>query len=212
MAGVFYKMTDYNQIFLYEKKLCGMGYELVAGADEAGRGPLAGPLVAAAVVFPRGVFIEGVGDSKTLSAKKREALFPQITEAALAWAVEEISLGQIERLNIYQASKHAMIQCFLRLQEAVDVKALLTDAMPISAEELPGVQVQSIIKGDQKSFTIGAASILAKVTRDRIMEKFHQQYPQYGWDKNKGYPTKSHRAAIEKYGISPLHRRGWKLL
>ena len=205
-------MISYNEIFLYEKKCCSLGHPLVAGADEAGRGPLAGPLVVAAVVFPRGAFIDGVGDSKQISEKKRLALEIEIKENALAWAVEVVPLEIIEKLNIYGASKWGMIACFQKVAKKTGVTALLTDAMPISSQELPDVYVESIIKGDQKSFSIGAASILAKTARDSLMLELHQQYPQYGWDKNKGYPTKKHRIAIVEYGISPWHRKGWKLL
>lgn len=205
-------MINYNEIFLYEKKCCGLGHQLVAGADEAGRGPLAGPLVVAAVVFGRGILIEGVGDSKTIPPKKRQLLEIEIKNLALAWTVEVVSLEMIEEKNIYQASKWGMICCFNKLRSKVPVSAFLTDAVKITPEELPDIYTEAIIKGDQKSFSIGAASILAKVERDRIMGVLHQQYPQYGWDKNKGYPTKKHREAIAEYGVSPLHRRGWKLL
>ncbi|MGL5254846.1 MAG: ribonuclease HII [Brevinema sp.] len=205
-------MISYNEIFLYEKKCCSLGHPLVVGADEAGRGPIAGPLVVAAVVFPRGVFIDGVGDSKKISEKKRLELEIEIKNQSLDWAIEVVSLQKIEELNIYGASKWGMISCFHKIANKTGATALLTDAMPISPQELPNVYVESIIKGDQKSFSIGAASILAKNTRDRLMIEMHQEYPQYSWDKNKGYPTKKHREAIAEYGISPWHRKGWKLL
>ncbi|MGL5955116.1 MAG: ribonuclease HII [Brevinema sp.] len=184
----------------------------IIGTDEAGRGPLAGPLVVAGVLFPDNVVIPDVFDSKTLKEKKRESLALQIQEQALAYHIEILSLEDIEAMNIYQASKWGMISCFYAIQKKVNCKILLTDAMKINTKELPNVSVISLIKGDQKSFHIAAASILAKTTRDRIMKELHLEYPYYDWDKNKGYPTRSHREALKKYGISPYHRKGFKLL
>lgn len=182
------------------------------GTDEAGRGPLAGPLVVAGVLFEKDIIIPDIFDSKKLSEKKRDLLAPKIKELALAYHIEVISLLQIQELNIYQASKWGMIKCFLEIQKKIDVQILLTDAMKISSLELPNVDVIPLIKGDQKSFHIAAASILAKTERDRIMLELHQKFPQYYWDKNKGYPTKLHRLALQEFGITPYHREGFKLL
>ena len=182
------------------------------GTDEAGRGPLAGPLVVAGVLFEKDIIIPEIFDSKKLSEKKRDLLAPKIKELALAYHIEVISLSQIQELNIYQASKWGMIKCFLEIQKKIDVQILLTDAMKISFVELPKVDVISLIKGDQKSFHIAAASILAKTERDKIMLELHQEFPKYHWDKNKGYPTKLHRLALQEFGISPYHREGFKLL
>ena len=182
------------------------------GTDEAGRGPLAGPLVVAGVLFEKDIIIPEIFDSKKLSEKKRDLLAPKIKELALAYHIEVISLSQIQELNIYQASKWGMIKCFLEIQKKIDVQILLTDAMKISFVELPKVDVIPLIKGDQKSFHIAAASILAKTERDKIMLELHQEFPKYHWDKNKGYPTKLHRLALQEFGISPYHREGFKLL
>ena len=182
------------------------------GTDEAGRGPLAGPLVVAGVLFEKDIIIPEIFDSKKLSEKKRDLLAPKIKELALAYHIEIISLSQIQELNIYQASKWGMIKCFLEIQKKIDVQILLTDAMKISFVELPKVDVIPLIKGDQKSFHIAAASILAKTERDKIMLELHQEFPKYHWDKNKGYPTKLHRLALQEFGISPYHREGFKLL
>ena len=182
------------------------------GTDEAGRGPLAGPLVVAGVLFEKDIIIPEIFDSKKLSEKKRDLLAPKIKELALAYHIEVISLAQIQELNIYQASKWGMIKCFLEIQKKINVQILLTDAMKISFVELPNVDVIPLIKGDQKSFHIAAASILAKTERDKIMLELHQEFPQYHWDKNKGYPTKLHRLALKEFGITPHHREGFKLL
>lgn len=187
-------------------------YDFIVGTDEAGRGPIAGPLVVAGVLFSHDTIIDTVYDSKKITAKQRIILEPIIKQHALAYHVEIVSLDKIKELNIYQASKWGMIECFKQIHKKYDVSMLLTDAMKILPHELPDTKVLSIIKGDQKSFHIAAASILAKVERDRIMENLHDQYPQYHWDKNKGYPTTIHREAIKKYGITPYHREGFKLL
>ncbi|MGL4677347.1 MAG: ribonuclease HII [Brevinema sp.] len=190
----------------------GLDFRYLVGTDEAGRGPLAGPLVVAGVLFADDVVIPNIFDSKTLKENKRESLALQIQEQAIAYHIEIISIQDIETMNIYQASKWGMISCFQTIRKQVGCEILLTDAMKINAEELPNVAVISLVKGDQKSFHIAAASILAKTTRDRIMKELHREYPYYDWHKNKGYPTRAHREAIKKYGISPHHRRSFKLL
>lgn len=193
------------------KKFCENRYEhqfwaegkLLAGIDEAGRGPLAGPLSVAAVVFPAGYENPEIYDSKALSEKKREALFEVIEEEALWFAILEVSPAEIDRWNIYRADQRA----FSRLAREAGTRVVLTDAMPL--EEEAGRQVISLVKGDQKSISIAAASILAKVTRDRLMKQYDQEYPGYGFARNKGYPTAEHLAAIEKLGITPIHRRSY---
>ncbi len=181
------------------------------GTDEAGRGPLAGPLVVAGVLFEKNIVIPNIFDSKKISEKKRDSLVPKIKEFALAYHIEVISLSQIKELNIYQASKWGMIKCFLEIQKKINTQVLLTDAMKITFSELPNINVISLIKGDQKSFHIAAASILAKTERDKIMLELHQEFPMYHWNKNKGYPTKLHRSALQEFGVSPYHREGFKL-
>lgn len=188
-------------LFRYEEELYSRGVALVAGIDEAGRGPLAGPVVSACVVFPARFFIEGVYDSKALSAKKRESLYELITSGCLAWAVGIIDNQTIDRINIYQAAKLSMLQALESLP-GVTPEHVLTDAMPLG-EHVPHT---AIIKGDQKSFTVAAASIVAKVTRDRIMDELHREFPQYGWDHNRGYPTAEHREAVKRHGFTKYHR------
>ncbi len=191
------------------EKICSNEYERmywekgmkVLGIDEAGRGPLAGPLLAAGVVFPVGYENPGIYDSKALSEKKRNELFDVIREDALSWFIYEVDERTIDRYNIYRADQRAMREIALTLP----CDAVVTDAMPL---ELP-VPCVSLVKGDQKSISVAAASILAKVTRDRIMIEYDRIYPQYGFARNKGYPTKEHLAAIDAYGIVEIHRRSF---
>lgn len=192
------------------KKVCSNDFErefwpqglLVLGLDEAGRGPLAGPLSAAGVIFPPGYENPDIYDSKALSEKKRELLYDQIMEDALWFEIVEVSEAEIDRLNIYRADQQAFAS--IAAHSAADV--ILTDAMPLPAEKR---KVIDLVKGDQKSISIAAASILAKVTRDRIMKEYDAIYPQYGFASNKGYPTRQHLDAIEQYGITPIHRRSF---
>ncbi|MGL4388935.1 MAG: ribonuclease HII [Brevinema sp.] len=186
--------------------------EYLVGTDEAGRGPIAGPLVVAGVLFDLETFIEDVMDSKKISETKRYNLENLIKQQALAYHIEIVPLTKIQDLNIYQASKWGMIECFKEIQKKVSVSTLLTDAMKITPYELPEIKIISLVKGDQKSFHIAAASILAKVARDRLMRELAQQFPHYGWEQNKGYPTKKHREAIQQYGITSHHRKEFKLL
>ena len=174
---------------------------LVIGIDEAGRGPLAGPLVCAGVVFPAGYENPLIYDSKAISEKKREALFDVIIEDALEFMIVIVPETVIDELNIYRADQ----QAFLQIAETLCADAVLTDAMPLET----GKEVTPLVKGDQKSVSIAAGSILAKVTRDRIMAYYDTVYPQYGFLKNKGYPTKQHLDAIEKYGITKIHRKSY---
>ncbi len=191
-------------------KICGNQYEhmywpqgqLVLGIDEAGRGPLAGPLSVAGVILVPGYENPEIYDSKAISEKKREQLYQEIIENALYYAIYEVTEEEIDKWNIYRADQRAMEQMAVSLPAEI----VLTDAMP-----LPEVQknVISIIKGDQNSISIAAGSILAKVTRDHIMYEYDRIYPQYGFAKNKGYPTAQHLKAIEEYGITPIHRRSF---
>lgn len=189
----------------HERSLWSKGFERVGGIDEAGRGPLAGPVVAACVVFDPEVVIEGVWDSKKISEKKRESFFDIIVEKSLSYGVGILSPEEIDTYNIYKATQRAMLVAVDALKVHPDF--LLTDAMPLNTE----IPMVSLVSGDQKSFTIAAASILAKVTRDRIMKELHAEFPMYGWDHNKGYPTREHREAVIKYGLSPYHRKSFRV-
>lgn len=179
----------------YERALYKKGHEFIAGCDEAGRGPLAGPVVAAAVIFDKNYTNDEIDDSKKLSDKKRRKLFQEIKENAIAYEITIISPEKIDEINIYEASRLAMFESVKRLQVKPDY--ILTDAMPLKNITIPQ---ENIIKGDAKALSIAAASILAKVTRDDIMIELDRQYPQYGFAKHKGYPTKEHLSALQKYG------------
>lgn len=194
-------MDSYSEI---EKGIIAQGYMYPAGLDEAGRGPLAGPVVAAAVIFKPGVELQGVTDSKKLSAAKREALFEDIRTKALATAIGICDHKEIDKLNILQASIKAMHKAVAALKQRPDF--LLVDGNYFHHPALP---FQTIVKGDSKCFCIAAASILAKVTRDRIMMELHDHYPVYGFNRHKGYPTQQHIEAIAKYGYSNVHRRSF---
>ena len=178
------------------------GFAAVCGIDEAGRGPLAGPVVAAAVILPEGIQLPGVTDSKKITEKKREMLFDFVKENALAWGIGEASEQEIDEINILQAT-------FLAMHRAVDNLQILADFALVDGNRISGLDIPSecVIGGDGRVLSIAAASILAKVTRDRYMREMAQQYPEYGFEKHKGYGTKAHYAAIEQYGICPLHRK-----
>lgn len=180
----------------------GQGYIYIAGTDEAGRGPLAGPVVAAAVIFPPKYENDRINDSKQLSEKERIALFETIKEDALSYGISIIEAHEIDELNIYQASKKAMEEALKKLSHPFDL--VLTDAMPLS---LDSIGVVPLIKGDTLSLSIAAASILAKVTRDHLMDELDTMYPQYGFKEHKGYPTKKHIENLKKFGpIKGVHR------
>lgn len=179
-------------------------YDYICGVDEVGRGPLAGPVVAGAVILPKGCRILYINDSKQLSEKKREELYSVITEQAAAWAVGYASPERIDEINILQATYEAMRQAIGKLQPVPGI--LLNDAVRIPGISVPQV---SIIKGDAKSITIGAASIVAKVTRDRMMRDYDQIYPAYGFAENKGYGSQGHIEALQKYGPTPIHRKSF---
>lgn len=193
-----------EKLLLYEKRCYEQGYELVAGIDEVGRGPLAGPVVAAAVILPKGCKIEGVDDSKKLSAKKREALYDIIIEKAVAYGIGMVSNEEIDEINILQATYEAMRQALDKLEVQPDV--ILVDAVTIPRV---GTPQKAIVKGDSKSISIGAASIVAKVYRDRIMEAYEDIYPGYGFSSNKGYGAKVHVEALLEKGLTPIHRRSF---
>lgn len=186
----------------YENKYYDKGYTLIAGVDEAGRGPLAGPVFAAAVVFEKGTFIEGINDSKKLSEKKREALFDIICEKALYYNIVSVDEKEIDRINILNASLKAFELAVTGLEKLPDVT--LIDGNRCK-ENFP-TPYETIVKGDSRSMSIAAASILAKVSRDRYIVGLDSLYPEYNFKKHKGYPTKEHREAIAKYGPCPIHR------
>ena len=198
-------MTEQIDMLEYEKKYWAMGKKLVAGIDEAGRGPLAGPVYAACVVFEPGVVIEGINDSKKLSEKKREQLFEIIKEKALYYSIVSVDEKEIDRINILEATFKAFRESLNSLPKMPDI-ALIDGNR---AKEIP-TEYETVVKGDSKSQSIAAASILAKVARDRFVMELDEKYPQYGFKKHKGYPTKDHYAAIEKYGPSPVHRLTFK--
>ena len=184
-----------------ERQLHQNGYNLICGADEAGRGPLAGPVCAAAVRLPEGVDLPGLNDSKKLTEKRREALEPIIMEKAIAYAVAFATVEEIEEMNILSAALLAMNRAIEKLDPAPELA--LIDG---NTTRDINVSAQSVVGGDGKCACIAAASVLAKVARDRVMYELAEQYPQYGFENHKGYGTKAHYAAIETYGPSPIHR------
>jgi ribonuclease HII len=196
----------YEKLYAYEREYHAKGYSVIAGIDEAGRGPLAGPVVAGCCILDPEVKILGLDDSKKLSEKKREELFIEIKEKALAWSVCEVSAEEIDRINILEATKKAMRTCVEEISKKMRPDLLLIDAVNLSGT---GVDVVPIIKGDANSDSIAAASILAKVTRDHIMMEYDKVYPGYGFAKHKGYGTKDHYAAIRELGMTPIHRRSF---
>ena len=191
----------------YEENLYNEGYKFICGIDEAGRGPLAGPVVVGAAVMPRDSKLEWVNDSKKVTEKRREILYDRITEEALAWGVGIISEKEIDELNILNATKKglhlALGEVIKKLKQKPDI--VIVDALrEIDTFEIP---YQSIIKGDATCYSISCASILAKVTRDRIMREWNEVYPMYDFEKNKGYGTAEHIKALKQYGPCPIHRR-----
>lgn len=197
-------MKDQTMIDLYkfEEELYDTGAHNICGVDEAGRGPLAGPVVVCACILPPFLRIEGINDSKQLSKKKREELYKTIVKNALAYKVVFVSEKDVDELNIYQATKKGMLEAI----RGLDIKPdhCLIDAMPLGELEVPHT---SIIHGDARCASVAAASIIAKVTRDNYMEKMDIKYPNYGFKKHKGYGTKAHLEALEKYGPCKIHRK-----
>lgn len=185
----------------YETNALVKGYNIIAGCDEAGRGPIAGPVVIAACILPNDFEDDRINDSKKISEKKRELLYDVIVENAIDYSIIIYDQDIIDDLNIYQASKKGMEEAIMSLKKIPDY--ILTDAMPLTIN----IEHEAIIKGDSKSISIAAASILAKVTRDRIMKEYDIIYPQYGFKNHKGYPTKAHKEAVIQYGVLPIHRK-----
>ncbi|NGX55643.1 MAG: Ribonuclease HII [Chlamydiae bacterium] len=191
-----------KKLVKFETEARKRGFERIAGVDEAGRGPLAGPVVAAACLISRGLFFEGINDSKLLTEKRRKALFLQITgHSDVQYGIGIVDAKVIDEINIYQATILAMHQAVENLPELPDF--LLVDAMPLAFRKLHS---EAIIKGDLRSQSIAAAAIIAKVTRDEIMIRHHRRYPHYGFDQHKGYGTKKHKKALEEHGPCPIHR------
>ncbi|OGE27045.1 ribonuclease HII [Candidatus Daviesbacteria bacterium RIFCSPLOWO2_02_FULL_40_8] len=191
-----------------ERHLWRQGYKLVCGVDEVGRGSFAGPVVTAAVIFqPEVVLPAGINDSKLLSAKKRLELDSQIKQLALAWFIDLVDVPVINELGIGQATQLSFINCVQGLKVQPDF--ILIDGLYISG--IDKIKQKAIIHGDQLSLSIAAASIIAKVYRDRLMEDLAKQHPEFGWDKNKGYGTRAHREAMKQYGLSKQHRRSFSL-
>lgn len=189
---------------LYENEAINNGYKVICGVDEAGRGPLAGPVFAAAVILPEGHIIEGVNDSKKLSEKKRDLLYDKIIDECICYSVGTASEKEIDEINILQAT-------FLAMKRAVDGLEIKPDLALVDGNRMPPLDIdaQTIVKGDGKSASIAAASIIAKVSRDRYMLELAEKYPQYEFERHKGYPTKLHYEKIAEYGISDIHRKSF---
>ena len=192
-------------LFEFETKASHQGFKNIAGIDEAGRGPLAGPVVAAAVIFPSQVNIQGLNDSKKLSTKKREELFPKIQEISVSYGVAVVGEKVIDKINILQAARLAM-------KQAVETLKITPGLLLIDGNQKIDSTLNQwpIVKGDSRSLSIAAASVLAKVTRDRIMDDYHKLYPQYEFKRHKGYGTKLHRNLIQEHGPCPIHRNTFK--
>lgn len=197
-------LAENINLYEYENKIWELGYNYIVGLDEAGRGPMAGPLVVGAVVLDKNKQIEGLNDSKQLSKKKRESLYEEIIEKAISYRVEFIFEEELDKLNIYQASKQGMIRAYNNID--VEVDYLLSDAIDLNQD----VKSEAIIKGDSISASIAAASILAKVSRDRYMVEIAKVYPEYGFERHKGYVTKLHLEKLFEYGPCDIHRRSFE--
>ena len=192
-----------EDLYIYERNLIQKGYEKIGGIDEVGRGPLVGPVVAACVILPKNYQLDGLTDSKKLSEKKREKFYDILKQDAIAIGIGVVSEKKIDEINIYEATKLAMQEAIKNLK--VEPDYLLIDAMKLETS----IPSTSIIKGDAKSLSIAAASVIAKVTRDRMLIELDKKYPMYDFKHNKGYPTKKHLEAIKKYGIIVEHRRSY---
>ena len=193
---------------VHERALWKCGFKHIAGVDEVGRGPLAGPVVACACILPKGVVFHGIKDSKALSQKERKRLSDYLTtHPDVLWALGLVESEKIDQINILRATMLAM-------KEALDALPIKPDFALIDGRDCPptGLDMRAIIRGDSVSQSIGAASIIAKVYRDELMDKYHEQYPLYGFDKHKGYGTAYHRDAIDKYGLTPIHRRSFGIV
>lgn len=193
-----------KNMLLIEESLYDEGYEYICGVDEAGRGPLCGPVVAAAVILPKHGCIEGVNDSKKISEKKREKLYDDIMNVAIAVGIGISDVDVIEKVNILNATKIAM-------KKAIESLSIKPDYILIDGNQKIDIDIlqETVVSGDAKSESIASASIIAKVTRDRMLRKFDEMYPEYGFAKHKGYGTKAHIEAIKKYGLTPIHRKSF---
>ena len=198
-------MKEIVDLYKYEHELEKKGINYIGGVDEVGRGPLIGPVVTACCVLPKDFKLEGLTDSKKLTEKKREEYYKYIKENCIAYGIGEASPERIDEINIYQATKEAMIMAINKVREQVPLEHVLIDAMPLELD-IPNT---SIIKGDAKSISIAAASVLAKVTRDHMMIELDKKYPEYGFAKHKGYPTKKHLEAIHEYGLIDGYRKSY---
>ena len=192
-------------LYEYENELYSKGIKYIGGVDEVGRGPLIGPVVASCVVLPKDFVLEGLTDSKKLSEKKRDKFYDYIIEHALAYGIGVVSPEEIDEINIYEASRKAMLIAISKVREQINLEHVLIDAMPINID----IPTTSIIKGDAKSISIAAASVVAKVTRDKMMYELDKKYPMYGFASHKGYPTKKHIEAIHKYGLIEGYRKSY---
>ena len=192
-------------LYEYENELYDKGIKYIGGVDEVGRGPLIGPVVASCVVLPKDFVLEGLTDSKKLSEKKRNLFYDYIINNSLAYAVGIVSPEEIDEINIYEASRKAMLIAINKVREQINLEYVLIDAMPINLD----IPTTSIIKGDAKSISIAAASVIAKVTRDSMMYELDEKYPMYGFASHKGYPTKKHIEAIHKYGLIDGYRKSY---
>lgn len=196
--------NNFEKMMGFENKNYDKGFKYIAGVDEAGRGPLAGPVVAATVILPRNFILLGLTDSKLLSETKRDEFFDIIIDQAISYGISIIDNEKIDKINILEATKYAMKTCLNKLSPSPDhvlIDAVEIDSLPYSSE--------SIIKGDFKSISIAAASIIAKVTRDSLMKELHDEYPVYGFNSNMGYGTKHHIEMLKKHGITPYHRKSF---
>ena len=192
-------------LYEYENELYDNGIKYIGGVDEVGRGPLIGPVVASCVVLPKDFVLEGLTDSKKLSEKKRNLFYDYIINNCVAYGVGIVSPEEIDEINIYEASRKAMIIAINKVREQINLEHVLIDAMPINLD----IPTTSIIKGDAKSISIAAASVIAKVTRDSMMYELDKKYPMYGFASHKGYPTKKHIEAIHKYGLIDGYRKSY---
>ncbi len=191
-------------LWAYEKELYKDGINFIGGVDEVGRGPLVGNVVAACCVLPRNFKLDGLTDSKKLSEKKRDKYYDYIIKNAICYAVGEVTPGEIDKINIYEASRKAMMIAIKKVRKKINLEHVLVDAMPLPDLDIPHTP---IIKGDAKSISIAAASVIAKVTRDKEMYELDKKYPKYGFGKHKGYPTKKHIEAINTYGLIEGYRK-----
>jgi ribonuclease HII len=193
-----------KDIFLYEEEICRAGYKSIAGVDEAGRGPLAGPVVAAAVILPRGIFIHGLDDSKKLSEEKREGLFSKIMETAVGVGIGIVKSEEIDETNILKATIKASELAIISLN--IEPDFLITDALSLPFK----IPQRFLVKGDRRSASVAAASIIAKVTRDRLMMEYHKIYPEYKFHIHKGYATKEHLKLLRTHGPCEIHRKSFR--